>query len=381
MSKLVSYVYVIGPAKGHTGNLKIGKSDKPYSRVGILQTGSMGVPLEVKRTFKCDSPEQAHIIEKAAHSLIHQERQGGEWFSVSEDKAVSTVFEAIAGVERGWELIPSRQAYKKGVIPKGSFPKPLSLVRMQCVNSLMMYKIINFIFKHVYEHPSDRRTYVIGIGDVSVGLKQNDYDSVRGYFKEIAALKIEIDGVNRPIFENTAISDCKFAFTVDEALVLQMSQKRNHVVIDHDISKSMNSRFGLYLYERLLEMIKLKKGELSLETKDAVHLFNWPKDPDGSFQYKNFKTVAAESAVNSVNKLTPFNVEFFQERNNDKDKRKVTSLKFKIVNETAQTTPSEKMPTPQPPPLVVIPRLGPTVIYPEQRKKKATTNENQLSMF
>jgi hypothetical protein len=83
-----SFVYVV---KGAGNHHKIGVSTDPIARIASLQTGSHE-PLDF--SYIGVTPGTGFEIERAAHDLLKNYRQSGEWFSVPASIAIGAVLEA-----------------------------------------------------------------------------------------------------------------------------------------------------------------------------------------------------------------------------------------------------------------------------------------------
>jgi hypothetical protein len=84
------YVYII---TWDGGPQKIGRSNKPAGRLIGLQT-AIPHSLQVARTWHRPLND-ANLVERTAHRLLHSARMAGEWFNVTTDEAVIAIEEAI----------------------------------------------------------------------------------------------------------------------------------------------------------------------------------------------------------------------------------------------------------------------------------------------
>lgn len=84
------YVYVITAAHGCR---KIGSSGDPAQRLAKLQTGS---PYRLWIEFQSPQTDRAsaYRIELEAHAILDAKRGEGEWFAVTSDMAIATIFAA-----------------------------------------------------------------------------------------------------------------------------------------------------------------------------------------------------------------------------------------------------------------------------------------------
>lgn len=87
------YVYLIAAEHG-LGNVKIGLSKDPHSRLRQLQTANAD-KLTIYKTWKCDSLQEARQVEKSAHILLSKYKTNGEWYDVSYDVAIEAVERVI----------------------------------------------------------------------------------------------------------------------------------------------------------------------------------------------------------------------------------------------------------------------------------------------
>ena len=92
-------VYVI---EGSHGAVKIGISSDPEARRKTLQTGA---PHHLFLAFSVYAGDAAFDVEQEAHTLLDAHRMPGEWFAVSKEIAIATVYGAAArlGVSLGEE--------------------------------------------------------------------------------------------------------------------------------------------------------------------------------------------------------------------------------------------------------------------------------------
>ena len=85
-----SYLYVIGPANG---NIKIGYSEDPESRLGQLQTGN-DQTLILHYTAEAD-PAKVQVLEKIIHRQLRHLKIRGEWFKLTAEEAQKEIDFAI----------------------------------------------------------------------------------------------------------------------------------------------------------------------------------------------------------------------------------------------------------------------------------------------
>ena len=90
-------VYVI---EGSHGAVKIGISSDPESRRATLQTGA---PHHLFLAFSIYAGDAAYDVEQEAHAILDAHRMPGEWFAVSKEMAIASVYGAAArlGVSLG----------------------------------------------------------------------------------------------------------------------------------------------------------------------------------------------------------------------------------------------------------------------------------------
>lgn len=72
----MSCVYIISDGT----DIKIGKSNDPEARLSILQTANK-YELTIIRLIKCETEQQAYIIEKGLHRLYNSYCIRNEWFN------------------------------------------------------------------------------------------------------------------------------------------------------------------------------------------------------------------------------------------------------------------------------------------------------------
>lgn len=88
--------------------VKIGLAEKPAARLSSLQTGC-AERLRLAHTVPVER-SLAVAVEQYAHWLLGEFRGGGEWFSVSAERAATAIREAVSAVSDG-----KRQGYSAGV--------------------------------------------------------------------------------------------------------------------------------------------------------------------------------------------------------------------------------------------------------------------------
>jgi hypothetical protein len=94
------YVYIISAgSKMH----KIGISKSPKGRLNQLQTSHYR-RLRIAHQFEVDC---ADLVESFAHRMLSQRRVNGEWFSISEPKALWAVEYAMCEIGKGNEAVPT----------------------------------------------------------------------------------------------------------------------------------------------------------------------------------------------------------------------------------------------------------------------------------
>ena len=102
-------VYVI---EGSHGAVKIGISSDPEKRRATLQTGT---PHHLFLAFSIYAGDAAFDVEQEAHAILAAHRMPGEWFAVSKELAIATVYGAAArlgvslGDEPREEVAPPRE--------------------------------------------------------------------------------------------------------------------------------------------------------------------------------------------------------------------------------------------------------------------------------
>lgn len=102
-------VYVI---EGSHGAIKIGISSDPEKRRATLQTGA---PHHLFLAFAIYAGDAAFDVEQEAHAILDAHRMPGEWFAVSKELAIATVYGAAArlgvslGDEPRQEVAPPRE--------------------------------------------------------------------------------------------------------------------------------------------------------------------------------------------------------------------------------------------------------------------------------
>lgn len=82
-----SFVYVVAGPGGHH---KIGVSTDPIARLAQLQTGAHQA---LDFAYVGVTPGTGYNIEQAAHQMLTQYRQSGEWFAVPASIAIGAVIE------------------------------------------------------------------------------------------------------------------------------------------------------------------------------------------------------------------------------------------------------------------------------------------------
>src|SRR6185312_3073897 len=75
------------------GHVKIGVSNSPNIRRDALQTGSSA---ELRVAYSVFAGDSAYEVERGAHSLLFADRLQGEWFNVSAEAAIASVYAAAA---------------------------------------------------------------------------------------------------------------------------------------------------------------------------------------------------------------------------------------------------------------------------------------------
>jgi T5orf172 domain len=85
------YVYVV--ENRYSGHNKIGYSVDPQGNLKSLQRGS-SVPLSL--AFHIFAADRAFDVEQEAHAILDRRRLEGEWFDVSKDAAIASIYAAAA---------------------------------------------------------------------------------------------------------------------------------------------------------------------------------------------------------------------------------------------------------------------------------------------
>lgn len=89
-------VYAI---QSETGPVKIGVSANPKERLKLLTNAQ---PFGASIIHVTAVPRgKVYAVEAAAHAILKEKRQRGEWFNVTKDEAVAAIEEAVAAVDRG----------------------------------------------------------------------------------------------------------------------------------------------------------------------------------------------------------------------------------------------------------------------------------------
>ena len=90
-----SHVYVISTFGGFFS--KIGVSDSPRKRLAQLQTAC---PHELTLCYSLAFRDrsEARVIEHAAHELLADRREAGEWFDIPPDMGMDAIMQ-VAGIE------------------------------------------------------------------------------------------------------------------------------------------------------------------------------------------------------------------------------------------------------------------------------------------
>jgi len=90
------------------GAVKVGRAINPLKRLYEVQTSC---PVKIRLVYASDKHSSPEAVEKAAHYLLREKRQHGEWFGVSVEQARAAIEEAVRMVDRdgGFSVVPPRQ--------------------------------------------------------------------------------------------------------------------------------------------------------------------------------------------------------------------------------------------------------------------------------
>lgn len=97
-------IYVIG---AKDGPVKIGFTDKPFSRLATIRTAS---PVTVEMQGAFDVGNLHREMERTVHLVLRNERAAGEWFEVTAAKALAAVYETANLV--GLVLKPAQMPHR-----------------------------------------------------------------------------------------------------------------------------------------------------------------------------------------------------------------------------------------------------------------------------
>jgi uncharacterized protein (DUF4415 family) len=115
----MTYLYAIGVFEGP---VKIGFTKSPRERLSTIKTAS---PVSVQMLACFDVGDLHSEVERTMHFILRDERQSGEWFNITADRAIEAI--ETMGTLTKLPLVPYSPPHRKPSLnasrPAALFPK------------------------------------------------------------------------------------------------------------------------------------------------------------------------------------------------------------------------------------------------------------------
>jgi hypothetical protein len=108
-----AYVYVMGDANGP---MKVGASSRPRVRARTFIWEGRGYSMTIHATHH--RPNDALTVERVALWMLREDREEGEWFRVSPEKACAAVEAAIKLVDSGNKAAVRQAKGRRRMVPE-----------------------------------------------------------------------------------------------------------------------------------------------------------------------------------------------------------------------------------------------------------------------